>query len=309
MRYRDLRPRAPLVVGLAGTDLYQDLPDVAGGAALARARHPAHGPAAARARGAAPRGPPQGARPRPVGPPRPRHAAAAGRLPRLPGGARPGGEGRVPRRGGGAAPARAIARAGRRTSARRSTPAPRPTPAARWRRTRATSGSESGVAARRSSILAGSQLLVITSRLEGGSNALSEAVASGVPVLSTRIDGSVGLLGPMHPGLFPVGDAAALAGLLPRAEEDAAFLAALRAGRSGCAPRRARARAGGVAGAARGARGVGVTSLAPAHVPLVAFSAPLGTERSRHPPPSARYRSKRFASRASRDWMRSCRAA
>ena len=78
------------------------------------------------------------------------------------------------------------------------------------------------------SILAGSQLLVITSRLEGGSNALSEAVAAGVPVLSTRIDGSIGLLGDGHPGFFPVGDAAALAGLLARAEEDAGFLAALR---------------------------------------------------------------------------------
>lgn len=78
------------------------------------------------------------------------------------------------------------------------------------------------------SILAGSRVLVITSRLEGGSNALSEAVAAGVPVLSTRIDGTVGLLGPDHPGYFAVGDAEALAGLLLRAEEDAAFLAELR---------------------------------------------------------------------------------
>lgn len=78
------------------------------------------------------------------------------------------------------------------------------------------------------SIVAGSQLLVITSRLEGGSNALSEAVASGVAVLSSRIDGSTGLLGADHPGLFPVGDAPALAGLLARAEEDPDFLAALR---------------------------------------------------------------------------------
>ncbi|ACG72895.1 glycosyl transferase group 1 [Anaeromyxobacter sp. K] len=78
------------------------------------------------------------------------------------------------------------------------------------------------------SILAGSQVLVITSRLEGGSNALSEAVAAGVPVLSTRIDGTVGLLGPDHPGYFPVGDPQALAGLLLRAEEDPAFLVELR---------------------------------------------------------------------------------
>ena len=78
--------------------------------------------------------------------------------------------------------------------------------------------------------VAGSRLLLVTSRLEGGSNALSEAVASGVPVLSTRIDGSVGLLGPDYPGYYPVGDAAALAVLLSRAETDAGFLGALQRG-------------------------------------------------------------------------------
>jgi len=76
--------------------------------------------------------------------------------------------------------------------------------------------------------LAGSALLVITSRSEGGSNALSEAIASGVPVLSTRVDGSMGLLGRDHPGLYPVGDAGALVALLSRAEGDPGFLAALR---------------------------------------------------------------------------------
>jgi putative glycosyltransferase (TIGR04348 family) len=79
-------------------------------------------------------------------------------------------------------------------------------------------------------ILAGSRLLLVTSRLEGGSNALSEAVACGVPVLSTRIDGSLGLLGPGYPGYFPVEDPEALAALLLRAEEEPAFLAALAAG-------------------------------------------------------------------------------
>ncbi|WP_242333623.1 MULTISPECIES: selenoneine biosynthesis selenosugar synthase SenB [unclassified Anaeromyxobacter] len=78
--------------------------------------------------------------------------------------------------------------------------------------------------------LAGSALLLVTSRLEGGSNAVSEALASRVPVLSTRVDGSVGVLGPDYPGFFPVGDAGALAELLLRAEEDAALAAALRAG-------------------------------------------------------------------------------
>jgi putative glycosyltransferase (TIGR04348 family) len=77
-------------------------------------------------------------------------------------------------------------------------------------------------------VLAGSAALVVTSRLEGGSNVVSEAIAAGVPVLSTRVDGSVGVLGADYPGLFPVGDAGALAALLVRAEEDARFLPELR---------------------------------------------------------------------------------
>jgi putative glycosyltransferase (TIGR04348 family) len=75
--------------------------------------------------------------------------------------------------------------------------------------------------------LAGSRLLVVTSRLEGGANVVSEAIACGVPVLSTRVDGSVGVLGPDYPGYFPVGDAAALASLLSRAEDDPGFLSEL----------------------------------------------------------------------------------
>ncbi len=79
-------------------------------------------------------------------------------------------------------------------------------------------------------ILAGSAALLVTSRAEGGANAVSEAVASTVPVLSTRIEGTVGLLGADYPGYYPVGDAGALATALDRLEHDAAFRAALRAG-------------------------------------------------------------------------------
>ena len=68
---------------------------------------------------------------------------------------------------------------------------------------------------------------MVTSRLEGGANVISEAIAAGVPVLSSRIDGSIGLLGPDYPGVFPVGDTDALAALLVRCERDAAFLRAL----------------------------------------------------------------------------------
>jgi glycosyltransferase involved in cell wall biosynthesis len=59
---------------------------------------------------------------------------------------------------------------------------------------------------------------------EGGDNVISEAVAAGLPVLATRIDGSVGLLGRDYPGYFPVGDTQALARLLTRIETDAVFL-------------------------------------------------------------------------------------
>jgi putative glycosyltransferase (TIGR04348 family) len=77
-------------------------------------------------------------------------------------------------------------------------------------------------------LLARSRLLLVTSRLEGGANVVSEAVVHGVPVLSTRIAGSEGLLGADYPGLFPVGDEEALADMLRRAETDAAFYRDLR---------------------------------------------------------------------------------
>ncbi len=57
-------------------------------------------------------------------------------------------------------------------------------------------------------------LLVHPSRLEGGANAVLEAVRCGTPVLASRIDGNVGMLGEGYGGYFPVGDAPALAALL-----------------------------------------------------------------------------------------------
>ena len=57
--------------------------------------------------------------------------------------------------------------------------------------------------------------MVLSSLSEGGANVISEAVAAGVPVLASRIDGSVGLLDD-YPGYFPVRDTAALARLLER---------------------------------------------------------------------------------------------
>jgi putative glycosyltransferase (TIGR04348 family) len=78
------------------------------------------------------------------------------------------------------------------------------------------------------SMLARSSLLVLTSRSEGGANVVTEAIAAGVPVLSTRIDGSLGILGDDYPGYFDIGDAARLASLLRRCEEHPDFLEELR---------------------------------------------------------------------------------
>jgi len=76
-------------------------------------------------------------------------------------------------------------------------------------------------------LLGRARAIVLSSLSEGGANVISEAVAAGVPVLATHIDGSVGLLGADYPGYFPVGDTAALAQLLHRLESSPEFLARL----------------------------------------------------------------------------------
>jgi putative glycosyltransferase (TIGR04348 family) len=70
--------------------------------------------------------------------------------------------------------------------------------------------------------------MVIASSMEGGANVIIEAVTSGVPVLASRIDGNVGMLGQEYAGYFPLGDAVALARLIDRCARDADFDALLR---------------------------------------------------------------------------------
>jgi len=77
-------------------------------------------------------------------------------------------------------------------------------------------------------ILAASQICVLSSQMEGGANVLSEAIVAGVPILASRIDGNVGILGPDYSGLFNVGDTCELARLLNLAETDTDFLSDLR---------------------------------------------------------------------------------
>jgi putative glycosyltransferase (TIGR04348 family) len=72
------------------------------------------------------------------------------------------------------------------------------------------------------------QLSVLSSRVEGGANVLSETIISGVPPLASRIDGNIGILGKDYPGLFRVGDTQELARLLLRAESEPRFLRDLR---------------------------------------------------------------------------------
>jgi len=228
LRFRERWPERPVVVGLAGTDLYQHLPtDPAGQEAVASAdRLVVLQPLAARELPVAQRAKlrviHQSAEPV-ADPPGPREdrfevavlahlrpvkdpllAAAAARL--LPPGSR------VEVRHAGAPLEPDLARAAEEETATH--------PRYRWL------GSLPREEAGR--LLASSRLLVVTSRTEGGANVVSEALAAGVPVLSTEIAGSVGILGPDYPGYFPVGDAAALAELLTRAEGRDGLYQALR---------------------------------------------------------------------------------
>lgn len=77
-------------------------------------------------------------------------------------------------------------------------------------------------------LLARSAAMVISSLSEGGANVISEAAVAGVPILASRVDGNVGLLGRDYPGYFKVGDTGALARLLKRLESEPRFATSLR---------------------------------------------------------------------------------
>ena len=80
-----------------------------------------------------------------------------------------------------------------------------------------------------------SSLCVLSSRIEGGANVLSEAIAASIPILASRVDGNVGILGKDHPGYFEVGNTKQLARLLTRAETSPEYLAKLKASTKGLA--------------------------------------------------------------------------
>ena len=80
-------------------------------------------------------------------------------------------------------------------------------------------------------------VLLHPSRIEGGAHVVIEAVRSGTPVLASRIDGNLGLLGEGYPGTFEVGAGDELATHLARCRDDPAWLRALQVA---CARRSAR---------------------------------------------------------------------
>jgi glycosyltransferase involved in cell wall biosynthesis len=51
-------------------------------------------------------------------------------------------------------------------------------------------------------------VLVHASRIEGGAHVIAEAVRSGTPVIASRIEGNVGMLGADYAGYFECNDAA-----------------------------------------------------------------------------------------------------
>ncbi len=72
-------------------------------------------------------------------------------------------------------------------------------------------------------LLARSDLMVLSSRIEGGANVLSEALADNVPMVASNIPSTAAILGAGYPGLYPAGDTRALARLLLHAESDPRF--------------------------------------------------------------------------------------
>lgn len=76
--------------------------------------------------------------------------------------------------------------------------------------------------------LASSHLLVVSSLMEGGANVICEAARIGVPVLASRVQGNIGMLGRDYPGYFSLRDDRALSRLIERCRQDKTFYARLK---------------------------------------------------------------------------------
>jgi len=72
------------------------------------------------------------------------------------------------------------------------------------------------------------RVLLNTSTEEGGANAICEAVSLGLPVIASKIDGNVGMLGADYAGFFTSGDVDSLIDILVRVAEDINFYQTLK---------------------------------------------------------------------------------
>lgn len=73
-------------------------------------------------------------------------------------------------------------------------------------------------------IMSRAHLMVISSRMEGGANVVSEACVAGLPVIASDIPGNRGLLGADYDGYYPVENTQALRACLLRAERSPDWL-------------------------------------------------------------------------------------
>ncbi|QEG20789.1 glycosyltransferase [Mariniblastus fucicola] len=76
-------------------------------------------------------------------------------------------------------------------------------------------------------LMRSSDLLINSSRAEGAPNVLFEAIGSRLPILASKIDGHVGILGADYPGFFRVGDTKGLQEQLVRCATDESFYRSL----------------------------------------------------------------------------------
>ena len=67
-------------------------------------------------------------------------------------------------------------------------------------------------------------IMVLSSKMEGGANVISEACVAGLPVIASDIAGSIGLLGKNYPGYYTVGNTRELRKLLLKVEKDKVFI-------------------------------------------------------------------------------------
>lgn len=77
-------------------------------------------------------------------------------------------------------------------------------------------------------IVARSQALVVSSKMEGGANVISESLVANVPVLASRIDGNIGMLGADYAGYFDLGNTPQLRNLMLRLETSRSFRTKIR---------------------------------------------------------------------------------